>query len=309
MGLDPAHAHGQHDQADQDKRKQDAAGQCTHPRRTCILFHDNMTKSDSQIVDDGQEHEDNDDSGHGGTCVRLKIFASIAERQGGAILPVVLIVLVVALMIRLGFWQLQRAREKENLLHAFAQGQQQVQAVSGSERLDVLPRYQTVQLHGRWKTKPVILLENRFLDQRPGFDVLLLFQPARGPVLLVNQGWVPQPPESLHLPEDETTVVGRVDEYPRPGMVLGEPFAGVPAEAAVWSSPYVDAQSLTQRLGQQAASRVLLANQPVIEDAVPHWKPATMPPERHRGYAFQWFSMAGALAGIGLWLWIRKHSS
>ncbi len=216
---------------------------------------------------------------------------------------------MIALMVRLGFWQLQRAREKETLLQDFARGQKQVYPLQGSESLVQLPRYQTIQLHGRWRQRPVILLENRFVDERPGFDLMLLFQPKQGPMVLVNQGWVAQPPVSVKVPSGEVAVIGRVDEYPRPGMVLGEPFAGVSPEADIWSSPYVDASSLQQRLQQPVAPRILLADRPVVQTAVPHWKPATMPPEKHRGYAFQWFSMAAVLAGIGLWLWMKKRTS
>ena len=218
----------------------------------------------------------------------------------------VLVLLVIALMVRLGFWQLKRAEEKEALLQAFAQGKERVQRLMGSERLEDLPRYQMVELHGRLLPRPVILLENRFLGDRPGFDVMLLFQPQSGPLVLLNQGWVAAPPENDSIAEENLTITARVDEYPRPGVVLGEPFAGVPLEARQWSSPYVDQASLQARLGQTVSSRVLLMDAPVIAGPVPHWQPATLPPEKHRGYALQWFSMALALGLIGLWLLRKK---
>ncbi len=236
----------------------------------------------------------------------MKNPTSITERQRGAIIPVVLILLLIALMVRLGFWQLKRAEEKDALLQAFAQGRDRVEKILGSGSLNELPRYQMVQLRGRLLSRPVILLENRFLGDRPGLDVLLLFQPESGPLVLLNQGWVPKPPEKGPLPGENLTVTARVDEYPRPGVVLGEPFAGVPPEARYWATPYVDQRSLEARLGRAVAGRILLMEAPLIPGAKPHWQPATMPPEKHRGYALQWFSMAAALGLIGLWLLRKK---
>ncbi len=240
---------------------------------------------------------------------QLKMPASITERWRGAILPAVVIVLLVALMLRLGYWQLQRAHEKEALLAAFAAGDATVESVETSSVLADMPRYRKVSLAGRLLKGPVILLENRFLNERPGFDLMLLFRPERGPLVLLNQGWVAQPPEKLSVPDGALTVVGRVDVYPRPGMQLGEAFAGVSPASPVWSSPYVDAASLEERLGAVVSPRVLLMDAPLVEGPEPHWQPATMPPEKHYGYAFQWFSMAGVLAGIGIWLALRRRKA
>ncbi len=218
----------------------------------------------------------------------------------------------VLLMLRLGFWQLDRAAEKTALLEAFGAGDTQPLSVKDSDALADLPRYRRVRIGGRILERPWLLLENRFLEDRPGFDLLLLLQPEQGPLLVLNQGWVAQPPDRSAMERWISSaqwqeVTGRVDRFPRPGVVLGTPFQGQPLDTPVWRSPYMDAESLQQRLAQQVASVLLLMDQPLYPDARPHWSPATMPPEKHRGYALQWFSMAAVLAAIGLWLAYRTR--
>lgn len=40
-----------------------------------------------------------------------------------------------------------------------------------------------------------------------------------------------------------------------------------------------------------------------------NWQPVVMPPEKHRGYAFQWFSLACAWLMLMIWAAFKSHQS
>ena len=112
-------------------------------------------------------------------------------------LPIVATLVVgiaIAVMIKLGLWQLQRADEKSALLASQeARRQAPAQPIGELER-SVDPAFQRVLLRGYFDAEHSLLLDNRTRDGRVGVELLQPFydQPS-GLWLLLNRGWLPWP--------------------------------------------------------------------------------------------------------------------
>jgi cytochrome oxidase assembly protein ShyY1 len=202
----------------------------------------------------------------------------------------------------LGFWQLSRAHQKEHALAAFAAAEL-AQPRDLSEllrRADAaspeLP--QRVAADGRYDDGVTLLLDNQVLDGKAGVDVLTLFRPdAGGKAVLVDRGWLSLPPERTppHVPSAgnaRVRIEGTLRAPPSQGVRMGE------AEFARGRAPpllaYLDLDSLERETGAGLVRAVLQLAPDAEHGFTRRWQalPGTMPPERHRAYAVQWFALA-----------------
>ncbi len=216
-------------------------------------------------------------------------------------LPVAAAALACLLFVRLGWWQLDRAREKQQLLDAYAENLNQPPL--SLEAYLPRERFTAVRISGRFLDYTV-LLDNQIRDKRPGVHVFTLFQPAAGPPsILVNRGWRPLGADRRitvpNPPPGRVELTGLLSAFPRPGIRLGEVDYRASAPRLV---PYLEAAALGQALNAEIAPQVLLLLDDGLatEDGlVREWIPDVKPrPQRHRAYAWQWFSLAAAVVTV-----------
>lgn len=204
-----------------------------------------------------------------------------------------------ALFLSLGNWQRERAGEKRALQEDFDTARSVVALEPG------LPDWTRAELVGGLDSRRHVLLDNKIHRGRAGVHVLTPFQPAGGPAVLVNRGWLPLPPDRSRLPAvptpDETLVLsGRLAPLSRPGVQVGEP---VEMETDRWPQliVYPDWGRLEAALGLVLHRQVLYLDQnsPAgFGDRA--WTPSTMTPDRHMAYAVQWYGLA--LAAVATWV-------
>lgn len=218
-------------------------------------------------------------------------------------LPTVAAALTCLLLIGLGLWQLERAEQKQALLDGFAAGTTQPVAYAALRDADPESvRYRSVRVAGRYDGDRQFLQEGMSHQGRPGLHVLTPLEVADGTVLIVNRGWVPRGVSRGDLPEAAVDglrreLSGRIVPFPRPGMRLGEPD-----RARGWPRlvNYPTRSELSEALGQPVAAHQLWLAPGEADGFVREWAPAEFGPERHIGYAVQWFALALTLAIIYL---------
>jgi cytochrome oxidase assembly protein ShyY1 len=205
--------------------------------------------------------------------------------------------------VALGFWQLGRAESKARTLA-------QWEAARGlaprplAEVLDAgfdddapVP----VFAHGQYDTTASVLLDNQIHAGRAGVMAYTRFQPdgsARS--VLVNRGWLPMPADRslpvVPLPPGEPAAIS--------GLLVAPPAAGLELENPPFqrgSRPalllWLDLETLRSAIDPGLADRVLLLDPAVPLGFERSWKPLpnTLPPEKHHGYAVQWFGIAAAI--------------
>ncbi|WP_275099773.1 SURF1 family protein [Sedimenticola hydrogenitrophicus] len=213
---------------------------------------------------------------------------------------------LVSLLTSLGVWQLQRADAKARLIAHFEQNSAQpVLDLNATDFTDPRLINRLGEVSGQFRDTPVILLNNQLLGGRLGFHRFALFQLAGSDRhLLVNRGWVAASAEGKPLlgdpalrPRDQE-LRGMLVAAPRPGMRLGE--LRYRADAPLLELPYLDLAWLRQVLAVDLQPLVLLQDVRIIEQYRQQRQAAWLNPQRHRGYALMWFSLALALVVIYL---------
>lgn len=167
-----------------------------------------------------------------------------------------------------------------------------------------------LDFEARWIAPMVWLVDNRIVDRRPGYDVVIAVEDvadlraagssgAAPRAALVNLGWiaaegardalpVPAIPSRLRVQGIFRTDVNglllgaNVEDHSRWPMRIQQ---ADPAQLAAWLAvPLVPGL-----IHQQQASPFHI-----------HYRPVVLPPERHRGYALQWGLIALAVIGVAL---------
>jgi cytochrome oxidase assembly protein ShyY1 len=219
---------------------------------------------------------------------------------------------LIAGFVSLGRWQLHRAAEKQAMLD------QQAQLILNDtpQSLAELSRQSGSRLawaegRGSFLDLPILLLDNQRRGDAVGVRVYRVFQPVGGRALLIDLGWLQLPPDRT-LPvlapiNGEQRVRGLLTPSPASGIALGPPY--IASKSKQWLLTRVDLAALSSALHVDLGQRVLR-----LDPTVPigyardlNLLANTLPPERHRGYAVQWFGLAFATLVTALLLTFRRR--
>ncbi|SDS38034.1 Cytochrome oxidase assembly protein ShyY1 [Pseudomonas asplenii] len=224
--------------------------------------------------------------------------------------PTLVVLLLLPLLVSLGFWQLHRSEQKRLLLDSYAQRRTaeplSVEQLHGNPD----PAFRRVRLRGQFDTEHSYLLDNRMRNGRIGVELLQPFHDqASGLWLLVNRGWLPWPqrrtPVLFNTPGQALNIDAWV--YVAPGATFQ--LQADPAGAA-WPRlvTAIEPDKLWTELGREGFAYELRqapgpgsyeTDWPVVAEG--------MGPEKHLGYAVQWFAMGLAL--FGLYLYLGWHNA
>jgi len=214
-------------------------------------------------------------------------------------LATIIALIAIVIMIGLGFWQLDRKHEKEmrldNIKKAAESGEMAIEDISKD-----LVNYQDyqVRLSGK-QTQQFFFIDNMLKDGQAGYHVLLPYQTNVG-VVMVNLGWLPStgirselPKLSINLPNSLQGIV----YIPTDNTLVKETNQNYGSFPVLLQQ--IDLQEIEKHLGLDVLPVTirLLADQ---SEFVREWQKVTMSPEKHLGYAIQWFGLAIAALTVYL---------
>lgn len=218
--------------------------------------------------------------------------------------------LLLPFLLFLGFWQLDRAEQKRQLLLDFSEAKQKP-AVSWHD--SNLENYRLVSAAGKFDSEHYWLLDNRVKQGRVGFDVIMPFYTG-GQLLMVNRGWVRGDLSRKSLPKFKTpagrlTIVGRV--------YRAQTNKPTYATAADWPKiiGYINTQEMADQINNRDPKGVLrlqIDSQGALQTG---WPEVNVSVEKHLGYALQWFVMSLAcvilflLYGSNSLQWLKKDKN
>lgn len=231
------------------------------------------------------------------------------------LIPTLATLLTFPVLLALGFWQLDRAEQKMASADAFA-------VAAERPALDLNRRspdpdedmYRRAVARGRPDGERQLVLDNQVYRQVAGYHVLTpIWLRDRDALILLDRGWVPAGESRAALPEAPVSdlpeaLSGYLDEGPATGIRLG----GMADGESGWPLriQYIDYAAIGERLGEELIPMVLRLDPDSPGGFVRDWRPEAptgFGPERHQGYAVQWFGLATALVIIYLVVNLRRE--
>src|SRR5688572_22106079 len=341
MRRDPAHVDRQDDDQDQRDGQRDASGQCLHRARGLALVDEHVIEAGAEVPhDDDQEGDDQqgfqrvvhgDALGGGAPAASLQRDGCIIAADGQArvshrrnmlfsstlfssrLSGWVLALAAMTLFAGLGHWQLGRKVEKQAQLDAAQRvlSERVPHALSIADDPQLARGYDWAAGAGRFVDAPAVLLDNQQRAGRIGVRIYRLFQPASGTApLLVELGWLPVQGERVmpDVPRSEGSIRLEGLLSPPPSQGLARATA-VPQPNGTLLATGLDADQLRAALhADRLAPRVLRLDPrlPIGYARDLDILPNTLPPQKHLGYAVQWFALALAVLATALILTFRK---
>jgi surfeit locus 1 family protein len=224
--------------------------------------------------------------------------------------PSIVTLIVFGILISLGFWQLDRAQQKRDLLASYeGDSRDTVVQLEPDLRSVTDLNYQFATASGYYDAEHQFLLDNRTHRGRAGYHVLTPLKLRESSVaVLVNRGWIPMGASRAELPDagvsaQRRSVEGRLKQPSAGGLVLGEEQ---PRQRWPYRIQRVDIERLSAELGYPLLPVILLLDGEQRDGYVRDWNPLQSGPERNVGYAVQWFGLAAALLIIYLVVNTRK---
>lgn len=203
------------------------------------------------------------------------------------------VIALVALMVNLGFWQLDRLSSKRLLNETVAARTTEpvVSFAQATEDASALPNsreWRRVQITGKYLTDKQLTLINRSSNGAAGYNSLVPFQLESGQVLLVNRGFVPLATPQPPAPTGELQVVG----YLR--LSQSRSTLGAIDNSDVTNTEFqrVDIPLIMKAVGAEPLDYFLQLVKESPSQNSPWPEPVALPEPSegsHLSYAMQWF--------------------
>jgi len=238
-----------------------------------------------------------------------------------SLIGTVLTLICIPLFIKFGFWQYNKAQQKQTIQSAYqsaeaSNAQDFPLNLSANESLNIEQwNYKRVKVTGSYDTQYQILLDNKVEGNQAGYHVITPFKIAStSQYVLINRGWIAGKASHAELPEFTTpsgqhTLTGQIWIPSKKIFTLENKSvsSGPKTWQPVWQNmDMVQYQKIVPLTVSPFAIKLDNGSQP--GGFLRNWQ---VPADRittHIGYAYQWFGFALASLLIFLYMSISRVS-
>lgn len=207
----------------------------------------------------------------------------------------------------LGHWQWHKAELKTALRAGYDRAASLPSLAWGEVAgLGGTALYRRVRLHGEFAAGYQILLDNKVLHGRAGYQAVLPMRLADGGAVLVDRGWLAASGERSRLPTVAVPVGGQTVEgilVHAQGRYLELAAGG--ESGRLWQN--LDLGRYRTWFGGGLSDWLVLQTDPVQDGLVREWPVPDLGVARHRSYAVQWYSMSALIVGLWLYFVVLKR--
>ncbi|HEX6845174.1 MAG TPA: SURF1 family protein [Actinomycetota bacterium] len=200
-------------------------------------------------------------------------------------------IVVAAVCVRLGVWQLDRLEQRRASNDAVRTGLAAEPTTLAAAMQADDPAYRRVVVTGVFDATHEVILYGRTQEGRPGDHVLTPLVVSDGEAVLVDRGWIPfEPDRSVPVEGPAAAVEGDVTVE---GFLVRSEDTGEDTGPTIDTIQRID----LERLGSQMPYRLapfalqLERQSPAVDAPVPAPRP-DLPEGPHLSYAIQWFAFA-----------------
>ena len=226
------------------------------------------------------------------------------------ILSVTVLLVVFSLLVLLGFWQLNRAEEKRQILKSIEKKRQQVPILIDSDYKNLVDNiYQIIKLRGRYDSEHQFIYDNQIHEQQAGYYVLTPFYLQNTEhALLVNRGFVSW--------KGDRSKLANIDVDSNQREIMVEILKPIIRPKLTDDNAMLNYPRLIQTLDIKKIIKTSNIHfLPVIarlkksepDGFIRAWKPFYGSVDKHIAYAWQWFLMAAVLGFISVRLYFKSH--
>lgn len=229
------------------------------------------------------------------------------------LIPTILFLVLLPVLIRLGYWQLERANEKRVII-----AEQNAKLAMSPKIIDQRLvdtgnlQFHRLQITGTFLNKYQVFIDNKIHQNKAGYEVVTPMRIGHSQqYVLVDRGWVPMGTSrstlpSIETPMQEVTILGIAKYHTKDVVSFGDANRSNKGWPAVVR--WVDIKALAKETKLDLLPFMLLLDPHAQFGYVREWKFINMPPEKHVSYAVQWFAMAAALVVIYLVVNLKRIS-
>ena len=220
----------------------------------------------------------------------------------------VIAVVVIAVMVQLGNWQLSRAREKESRQEKLEALSRQPAVSLPSEPIKLEDfQYRKTEVHGTYLPKDTVYLDNKIYRGAAGYHIITPLRIGTSSMyVLVNRGWVAAERDrsklpNVPIPSGPVNVSGIATTATQKTLELSKEMVS----GQVWEN--LDLERFRDMTGLQLQPVMILQQNDVNDGLVREWARPDLGIGKNLGYAFQWFAMASAVLIIYLVLSVKRE--
>lgn len=229
--------------------------------------------------------------------------------------PTLMVLLLLPLFFSLSFWQLHRADQKAILSDLFEK-RQYAAAVELNKENDLRVRqdqllWRRIKAQGRFSKGINILLDNQVVNGIAGYFIYTPFHiEHKRDWILVNRGWIAvgdsrERIPNVSAPAEILIVSGNIKPPPRTGILLADNTVEQ-IDQRTFRVQKLVLDEIEEFTGVSLLPYVLRMSAESPAGFKRNWPPPGIGPERHRGYAFQWFMIGAVLLFIYLILNVKR---
>lgn len=232
------------------------------------------------------------------------------------LIPTTAFIVAFICFIQLGFWQLERASEKNNINSNYTLRQDDTlinlnntNSINNKEAL----LWRRAEVNGSFLNKKNIILDNQIFNQIAGFNILTPFLiKDSNYVVLINRGWHPNLASRDLIPDIQNlegikALKGYIAKFPSSGISLGQDNIET-LNASVFRMQRLDFDKLKYFLTFNLLPYMIYIDPLIDKGNYNTFKLPAPDSEKNYGYAFQWFAFAFTLLIIFIKIGIRRKN-
>ena len=232
------------------------------------------------------------------------------------LIPTIAFIVAFICFIQLGFWQLERASEKNNINSNYTLRQDDAlinlnntNSINNKEAL----LWRRAEVNGSFLNKKNIILDNQIFNQIAGFNILTPFLiKDSNYVVLINRGWHPNLASRDLIPDIQNlegikALKGHIAKFPSSGISLGQNNIET-LNASVFRMQRLDFDELKYFLTFNLLPYMIYIDPLIDKGNYNTFKLPAPDSEKNYGYAFQWFAFAFTLLIIFIKIGIRRKN-
>ena len=235
------------------------------------------------------------------------------------LLSSIIFISCISLFIFLGMWQLERATEKEYIMNLYHERQQEkAENIFFISKGDIKQKYyKNYKIKGKYINQN-FLIDNKIKNKTPGFNVITPFKlDSSQELILVDRGWIPLEGKRENIVKNYKYLNNqKIDEvvqeingyiYPREkSYTIGDISINNDWPRLIQAIDFNEIKNYISE-GNLLISNIVFRLDPKNNFGFKReWEIISMDSNKHKGYAFQWFSMATALFIMVLIFIMRK---